>query len=283
MDFLKHLISSSTLILIIGSIITVISGYYAVISQKKTTQRYIATCAAIGGFLIVVSSVISSFETSQDINLIKSQSMQIIEMAKENRELNQKIFQLDSTNISQSKEIVNLSKQNSKLSFFVANDITGGNSFCYFEILFPMENENTIWRKLKHVGDFPLHNLNIRIADSYRDGLFLKKYNSTIPIEEIEKMDERIYKETFFKVGQGNVADDMKIIKIPLDLNKYKFSIFFTARNGEWHQDIVLNKVKGQWQIAIRVTKYDTNQKLITLHEKISKDFPKNDKGDIDW
>lgn len=180
-----------------------------------------------------------------------------------------------------SQEIIALSQANATLTEEVSRSIIGGNSFCYFLHSFPVGTTNTVMRMLRHVGKYPLHDLHIRIVDGNRYRELFARAGIPLLANEIENTQTRIHKPTFFKQGQGNASLDLEYLELPGDEDYQKFSIFFNADNGEWHQQVSLRRVGHEWKLATRVTNAHT--KTLLIPEKISAEFPRDENGKLMW
>lgn len=55
------------------------------------------------------------------------------------------------------------------------------------------------------------------------------------------------------------------------------FNIFFSARNGMFHEQLRLKKVNNEWESAIKVDREKT------LLESVSENYPKNVTGEVEW
>jgi hypothetical protein len=108
----------------------------------------------------------------------------------------------------------------------------GGNSFCYF-MLYHFDLKLEIAQNLAVIrkGEFPLYDLRIRVMDLHANrDVFEKDW------------------------GELNSPADILLCRWPLPLNAY-YQIFFHARNGGWHQDLILRKSETAegWLAATRV------------------------------
>ena len=109
---------------------------------------------------------------------------------------------------------------------------TGGDSYCYvmfynFDLKESIARDFVVTRK----GEFPLYDLRFRIVD----------------METSKTIFERPW-------GEHNSPADFLLVKWKLAAETY-YRIFFNARNGAWHQDLILRKsVKANcWLAATRV------------------------------
>jgi hypothetical protein len=109
---------------------------------------------------------------------------------------------------------------------------TGGDSFCYF-MLYHFDLSLSIAQNLVvvRVGEFPLYDVRIRIMD----------------IDLRKDIFERAW-------GEVNAPADFLMVKWSLQPSVY-YRVFFHARNGSWHQDLVLKRSEQAecWLAATRV------------------------------
>jgi len=66
-------------------------------------------------------------------------------------------------------------------------------------------------------------------------------------------------------------------LKLP-DRDKQSYQIDIWARNGHAVQQLIYQRVSGEWKVAMRTWKSDN-----TVKEDIDPDFPRNDKGEVEW
>jgi hypothetical protein len=109
---------------------------------------------------------------------------------------------------------------------------TGGDSFCYF-MLYHFDLQNSVAQNFVVIrrGEFPLYDVRIRIRD----------------------MDAgKDIVETPW--GEMNAPADYRLLKWKLPSTVY-YRAFFHARNGSWHQDLILRKSETAqcWLAATRV------------------------------
>lgn len=265
MPFLKFIISPATIVILIGGLTIAIFGYLASNKEKKTTPKYISVGALIGGLLVIIGGVLSGYSDFKQTNLLNIRTEQIYNLSKDNTKL--------------SIRNTELSKLNKELNEYTINSITGGDSFCYYKIAYPgaVGSKNTFSRWLTHIGRFPIYDLSIRIYDSNKCSEITenKKFN----FNELLRCQEYLNRASFYKLGNANFFQNMpEIIQLPSDVDKLSYSIFFTARNGEWLEQVVFRKIQNKWTWAFQVKRHD-----IVLVEEIQPDFPKEEDGQILW
>ncbi len=108
---------------------------------------------------------------------------------------------------------------------------TGGDTFCYW-MLYYFDVKEAIARHLCVIrrGDYPLYDVSVRVRDMDADR---------------DLTQERL--------GEINAPAVCWGVKWPLPESVY-YRIFFHARNGSWHQDLILKRSKRDyWTAATRV------------------------------
>lgn len=245
---------------LVGGFVTALFGFLAARSDTPRTPKFIAIGALVGGLLVLLGGLFSGFQSAKEAELLQSRTQEISDLSKTNAALNARI--------------AGLATENAQLSREIANSMTGGDSFCYFLHSFPVNTDNTIMRMLIHVGRYPLHDLRIRIVDGNK----LREISS-VSENEIEKTQTRIYKPTFFKPGQGD-GFPHDYVNLPPDKDYQSYSIFFTAVNGEWHQQVSFRRVEGKWKLATKVTNYSEG---LLMPEQVRGDFPRDTNGNVKW
>ncbi|MFC2138861.1 hypothetical protein ACFLTE_11855 [Bacteroidota bacterium] len=144
--------------------------------------------------------------------------------------------------------------------------ITGGDSFCYIQF----QNIKSGNGKLLviHNGNYPIYDVEARIVD-------LDKYN------QAASQNEKIKELLGLNYQIGNLipgfARDLVQWKETIP-GQLRLNIFFIARNGSYTQCYRRQLVDGEIAFANKV---EYNGKIVL--EEISKNFPKNEKGEIDW
>jgi hypothetical protein len=179
-----------------------------------------------------------------------------------------------------SEQLVRLAEANAALTQDVSKSITGGDTFCYFMHSFPVRTTNTIFRVLIPVGRYPLHNIEIKIVDGNKSKEVAEKFRPPLPISELKKAETIIRKPILFKAEVGDSLND-GYVDLPPEKDYQSYSIFFSARNGAWHQQVSLRRVEGKWKLASRVRMAGTMTLL--MPEMVSQDFPKDKNGNIMW
>ena len=172
--------------------------------------------------------------------------------------------------------IAELTTKNAELTTENKNILIGGESFCYMLISFPMGIPNSIERDIVVEGEYPLYDIQMTITD-------LDKFStlrlSKIPIEKRMSAVETCKITKNLGNIRNNAALTMGRLHIPPEKTSVRFNIDFSARNGSWRQRVLVKrKNEGGWLLANRVYRGDE-----ILIDYVSKDFPRNEKGEIDW
>jgi hypothetical protein len=149
--------------------------------------------------------------------------------------------------------------------------ITGGDSFAYLMPFF-IESDNTFQLTIIHHGDYPLYDMSARIVD-------LEKFEkiTEYTLNEIKKTEQAL------KIGNLAPNKSSMLGTVTIKGTQLKWNIFFSARNGFFSEQLRIVKINGTWKSAIRVDNTPTKEALKILFEKVDKDFPVNDNGDVEW
>jgi hypothetical protein len=265
MQFIKFIISPDILIILIGGLVTLVFGYLSSNKEEKPLPKSIARGTFIGGILVIIGGILSGYSDFQQSNLLNIRTEQIYNLSQDNAKL--------------SRQNASLSEQNKELNTYTINSITGGESYCYYKIACPgiVGSDNNFSRWLTHVGTFPIYDLSIRIFDSSKCSKATE--NDRFSFEELLRCQEYYHNASFFKLGNANFFQNMpEMVKLPKEGDKISYSVFFTARNGEWLERVVFRKIQNKWLCAFQVKRLDK-----VLIEKIPPDFPKEKDGQVLW
>jgi hypothetical protein len=152
----------------------------------------------------------------------------------------------------------------------VVSQITGGDSICHLMYCRPPSPTMLGQFALIHQGKHPLYNVNARIIDvDIWDQIANGKM---IPLEAM-KSDINI-KFGDLTPGQALFSN----LSISLGNGELRrFSIFFSARNGNYVQQLRLRKINDIWLSASKI------DNVKTPFEQVQDGYPRNDRGDVDW
>jgi hypothetical protein len=144
--------------------------------------------------------------------------------------------------------------------------VTGGDSFCYLSI-FPTGNKGRLaW---VHQGDHTLYDVTARLVNLDRWG----------EVEGHLSLETLAYANTTLSLGTLIAGHTSMRGEIALDtFPKRGYNIFFSARNGPFHETLRLVNVDGTWKQALRVLR---NAQVIL--EKVDDGYPRNNDGEVAW
>jgi hypothetical protein len=178
-----------------------------------------------------------------------------VRQSKDQNTINTKLLKSGSQNFILAQKILELNK-------YIVNNITGGNSYCYYIPGFPDGNRNILAGTFIRTGGYPIYDLYIRIIDGNLMEQSIKTRNNALRTKA-----EKIIPHPVISIsGQANFSlYDYFFGELPKDSSKQEYSIFYTARNGEWHQSIKLSKINNKWQIVSWVVSTMKDGKRILL------------------
>lgn len=147
----------------------------------------------------------------------------------------------------------------------IFNQISGGNSFCFASFSKNYLDENYL--SISHQGSYPLYDLTIRVVD-------LDKFN----LHSGNPLQAQDFEQTF-SVGTllPNQINNLCKLTISEQETSKNFNIFFSARNGMFHEQLRLKKINHEWVSALKVDRDKT------LLEAVSDKYPRNDDGQVEW
>lgn len=179
------------------------------------------------------------------------------------------------------KELRSKSEEIAELNKKIAASVTGGDSYCYFDIANFGPN-NTAIAIIIHQGDFPIYDVSISITD-LDEFAQLSKSKANLTLEDLASARNNIPIGTMLPYQ----AKPFKTIKLP-NRETVNYGIAIAARNGTFTEEIRLKKIKGKWTKAMKVERdnYSPNNpdaKPTLLKEEIYPDYPKDKDGKIIW
>jgi len=158
-----------------------------------------------------------------------------------------------------------------ELNKFILSSITGGDSYCFFQVGSLSPDNSTGLLVLNHKGQYPIHDIQVRIAD-------MQKLKPITPDTTFESLMQT---QTILNVGTlyPNVVKVLKRVNFH-GKKDLRWQIFFSASNGHTAQILLMKLVNGHWLTATQVTRYPTDK---PLYEQIDRDFPREPNGSIKW
>nr|WP_321514131.1 hypothetical protein [uncultured Pseudodesulfovibrio sp.] len=151
---------------------------------------------------------------------------------------------------------INQSKHDSKvieLQGKTINNITGGDSFCYVDLV---KGVNAFI--LIHKGEYPVYDLEMQVVD-------LQTFNPTAPT--LPTPLNRV------PIAYPNYAAGLNYPFIYTNSNEAQFNFFMQARNGGHTQVLKMKKVNGEWETHITVSRTDGPSSEV-IFEHISPHYP---------
>lgn len=254
---------------ILSSAIAVLGGYLSSNNHKYRMAFYVLGALSViliilTGYRTYSAQIVAKNESKRldnTIETIKNMSEESIRIGTLNKQLEEQL-------LDESKAITSLSKQSIK-------NTTGGDSFCYIFIK-PTEDGKGWFPNFIHSGKYPLYGVNARIVDLEKFNEIIKKHQQ-ITFQDLD--------DNSFHIGDMIAGTSLPMwnILIPWsDAQSHAYNIFFSARNGMWHQEVRLRKINGQWVRATLVKK-QIGKKTQIIFSMIDKSFPRNSKGEVDW
>ncbi len=220
---------------------------YATIQQSSNSAKEMAT---------------ANTKLSTSLQELSAASNEISRIQRLNTELQERL-------IASTGKITELSQQN-------IHALTGGDSYCYLR--FPTFTPTGGLPIVIHEGKFPLYDVEARIVN-------LRQFER-IAAETPGDLTMRQFmsSSTMLKVGNLAPGAAFSVLDKPLPFTDEQpnFRVFFGARNGFWHEDLLLRRINGKWLYAVRVFREIGNDKKL-LSEKIDKGFPRTGDGKIEW
>lgn len=187
---------------------------------------------------------------------------------------------------AKTEELAKKSDEIASLNRTIAGSVTGGDSFCYVTLSLDDAAANNPMAILIPRGDHTVFDVALRIVDVGKLQALAKKGPvtfETMAQAEINLNLGNLVPERFRMLGRW---------QLPADSDTQDYNLFFAARSRSFVQSIRLRRVNGRWKQAIKVQVappniYPTKKKIPrppqVLFEKIDPEFPRDDKGQVQW
>lgn len=159
-------------------------------------------------------------------------------------------FWAQNQNDQQQREIIRLNEQ-------ITNTVTGGDSYPLVSPVFlARHGEQGDIRSfhLAHKGKFPVYDLEARITDIAKLQELTAKHGSY-------SMKDYMWQIHVGTIGRG-YEDTLMDVPSP-DREKMIFKFTFMARNGQFEQQSIYQKINGTWYTATRLEK---DEKVVFEH-----------------
>ncbi len=250
-------------------LMAVLGGVVSALPPTDSLQKldYIAAFGLLGcsGCVLVIMQARKTSKSETELrNGIESLAAQSTE-----------ITRLQTSNIELQQHLLELSKLNTSLTRENISAVTGGGSFCWMAVNFQFGYPCPFF---SHSGKHPLYEVKVRIVD-------LNKLQGKIARGETITLSDDIE----FPLGEMPVNTGGCAERVPLpfsDDTAQNFNVFFMSRNGRWTEFLRLRKVDDHWSCAIQVAwQFRVDQPVTQdpIFEKVDADYPRNDKGLVDW
>ena len=154
--------------------------------------------------------------------------------------------------------------QEKQLTTETLNTITGGPGFCYLKFLSNLPSIPFV----TNAGRFPLVGVDARVADLSKPPPLSLESLRQEPILHIGNLAKR-----------GTWLGTSSPVPFTSE-EKEDFSIFFSANNGLWNEEIHLRKLPTRWATALRITDGSGKKRLLLC---IDKDYPRDFKFPEQW
>jgi hypothetical protein len=189
-------------------------------------------------------------------------------------------------------ELIQKNQKIEELNNFILSSITGGDSYCYVQT--PIDMSGFLNFSLVHVGKFPLYDVNVIIHDMSKRGELAQAMG--IPtkgsftrgeLDELQKQrdligesiklleEDVISRHNWPSFPPGSIAMPFLRCRLPVDKQEQQYLVKIYARNGTITQPIRFIRVAGQWEMSMRVQKYDSLKlKFTELRNKLHPNVP---------
>lgn len=231
---------------LVSTLFAALFGFVSIYDERR--KRIWQTMVFLSAVVIFIAGVFAQKDQAQFEQQLNAKNKEIAEISKDL--------------VRKSEEIVELNKQ-------ITASVTGGDSFCYITVLSNSSRE-LLRLLILHEGKYPLYDVQARIADL-----------------DDEKFKHPMTFETVFAdklINIGNVPPSMSLINPQWTVRNMsgsslkRYNIFFTARNGYFTEQLRMAWKGDKWATAVRVRKADK-----TIFEEIDDDYPRNNRGEVDW
>jgi hypothetical protein len=198
---------------------------------------------------------------------------------KSNKELIGKSEKIESLSEENKTLIIEINKLNKKISA----DLTGGEGYCYFMPSRPGQNSNIVDLMLMNDGDYPIYDISVKIDDVEKmmEILHKEKEAGKLPYDSMT-LSNAMFAKASIVIQVGNMGPhqyaQLNGIQIPPDVDKKSYNIHITARNGTLTQILRYRRIDNKWKMALQIMKEGK-----VIKEDVDEDFPRNEKGKIDW
>jgi len=252
-------ISPSMIAMILGGLLTGLFGLMASLHKSDRPPRWLSLSSFFAGIVVLISGVWSGIEQERATVAIRTQGHDIAVLAARN---------------------VDLTSQ-------LTSWTTGSDGFCYYDYgNYADSPGNKVMRVLVHVGNYPIYDVSCKVVDA--TALRILANQGAVTMESLSGLQRSTSLGTIHPndIAQNmfskshHYQGDFELVPISSESERQEYSIAFSARNGMWYQDVILERVNGRVLTAYRVRRADS-RKIIFDH--VDTGFPRKEDGTVEW
>lgn len=247
-----------------GAILSALGAFWSASNQASESRQYAAK---------IDDYAKKQARSDSEVNALQKQ---LLDKADVQNAKTEEIAKLNAELAASQQEIA-------KLSIETANNVTGGDSFCYVTII-PLSNQKA-QVILTHEGDYPLSEVKINIMLISKLKEFNEKLGPTVDENFFEKRNN-LYTHFEMSTIPANNSKRTQKSAYPLgsvpysSRNEETYDIEFIARNGIWKQEYKFRfnnngKLRNSYSVYRKVV-VRNKLKLITIKRESDVDFPKS-------
>lgn len=168
-----------------------------------------------------------------------------------------------------SNKILDQTANTARLSTESIKTMTGGDSFCYLDLVSVTATGGipTIIQK----GRYPLYDVTARIVDIAAIDKAGREHPGNIQMQV--EIGYRLILHPG-SIARGSAWFSPREYVRFTDAKRPDFNVFFSARNGLWHEVLRIRQVNGQWLEVLSVFRTDGLRDTLIYASPIPKDFP---------
>ncbi len=249
-------------LLILGTLLTLIGAIMTATSQNRDAKNLAAKSDKITKLTednaAAYKEYSSKLEAKSDENAKLTQDISKVQIEAAKKQAEDAKRQAHDANILKEKsdqvaaisqELARKSDQIARLAEANANQVTGGNSFCFLRLM-PNPTGEYAYIDVAHKGNFPVYDVTATVTDYSRA-------HQTPDPKKPDTFDGVYYKWEFGNVIPGWLPKSRGPIPLAATGDEV-LRILIEARNGAFVEDIIGRRDKdAKWAFDIRVMKLD--------------------------
>jgi hypothetical protein len=245
--------------------------------------NWVLILAIATGILAIATAIAQGYKDKQDeVDRLKDKN-DIIQLQQKNINLQKssietlkQITALQARLIEANNNLIEANKRIEKLNDKQFDYITGGNSFGYVFVLRILDDleQDVCFLAFEKKGDNPLYDVQITYWNP--DDFLKHREDERAILEDINK-----YKT--FKLGDifGTGSQMFGIGFKISESQTLKFNLNIHTKNRDFSELLRIHKVRNKNSYAYKVYTVGTKSHVVLKH--VDRDFPVNEKGEIDW